>query len=117
MDKGIYSFWRAILTETKRFIELIDNVPLTIDEWNIQREIIDTKANKYSFELGFATFYMNRTNRSGIIKGGVIGGAEQNGDWRMDARFNRNNLKERILCIAKYRNKIKGSSCILMGKS
>ena len=105
LDKGIYSFWRAILTETYRFINNIRNVELSIDEWNRQREIIDD-CSRYSYELGFATFYLNRTNRSGIIKGGVIGGIEQTGNWRMDARFNREALIERIVKIASRKNHI-----------
>lgn len=105
LDKGIYSFWKAILTETDRFVENIRNVPLNIDEWNRQRAILDD-SSKYSYELGFATFYLNRTNRSGIIKGGVIGGVEQNGNWKMDARFNRDDLIERILKIAKRKKNI-----------
>ena len=105
LDKGIYSFWKAILTETDRFVENIRNVPLNIDEWNRQRAILDDNS-KYSYELGFATFYLNRTNRSGIIKGGVIGGVEQNGNWKMDARFNRDDLIKRILKIAKRKKNI-----------
>ena len=105
LDKGIYSFWRAILSETDRFIDDIRNIELSIDEWNRQREVIDN-CNRYSYELGFATFYLNRTNRSGIIKGGVIGGTEQNGNWRMDARFNREALIERIIKIAKRKKHI-----------
>ena len=105
LDKGIYSFWRAILTETDRFINNIRNVELSIDEWNRQREIIDD-CSRYSYELGFATFYLNRTNRSGIIKGGVIGGIEQAGNWRMDARFNKEALIERIVKIASRKNHI-----------
>lgn len=105
-DKGIYSFWKAVLTETDRFVEMIRNVPLTIHEWNRQRDILITKGNKYSFELGFATFYMNRTNRSGIIKGGVIGGMEQSGNWKIDARFNKERLIQRIYNIAKKKDSI-----------
>ena len=105
LDKGIYSFWRAIFSETDRFINHIRNVELTIDEWNRQRQVIDN-CNRYSYELGFATFYLNRTNRSGIIKGGVIGGTEQAGNWRMDARFNREDLIERIIKIAKRKKHI-----------
>lgn len=105
LDKGIYSFWRAILTETDRFINDIHTVELTISEWNRQREILEN-SNKYSYELGFATFYLNRTNRSGIIKGGVIGGLEQKGNWLMDARFNREDMIERILRIVKSKNNI-----------
>lgn len=99
-DKGIWSFWKAILTETERFISEIRTVPLTINEWEKQRSICLNYNKKYSFELGFATFYMNRTNRSGIIKGGVIGGLEQTGKWKIDARFNRESLISRIESIA-----------------
>ena len=101
LDKGIYSFWRAVLSETDHFLEEIMHVPLKMDEWKRQRNICFNDNRKYSFELGFATFYMNRTNRSGIIKGGVIGGQEQSGNWKLDARFNREALIERIEKIAK----------------
>ena len=106
LDKGIYSFWRAILNETDRFIDAIKQAPIDMTEWHKQHEICLMKNQKYSFELGFATFYMNRTNRSGIIKGGVIGGQEQAGIWKLDARFNKNELIERIRKIAALRNKI-----------
>ena len=105
LDKGIYSFWRAILTETNRFIDDTRNVELTVNEWNRQRQVIDD-CRRYSYELGFATFYMNRTNRSGIIKGGVIGGMEQAGIWKMNARFNREGLIERINKIAEKKRHI-----------
>lgn len=106
-DKGIWSCWKAILTETNRFVEAVRTVPLTIEEWNKQRNICLNQNDKYSFELGFATFYMNRTNRSGIIKGGIIGGQEQSGQWKMDARFNREDLIKRIQEIAARKDNIK----------
>lgn len=100
LDKGIYSFWRAILTETDRFIKEIEKAQLNMDEWYKQRAICMNESSRYSFELGFATFFMNRTNRSGIIKGGVIGGKSQRGTWKLDARFNKPELIERIKKIA-----------------
>ncbi|MDF2589018.1 MAG: Site-specific methylase [Anaerocolumna sp.] len=106
LDKGIYSFWRAITTETDRFIDKIYNTPVTMDEWRTQRNICVEDNKKYSFELGFATFFLNRTNRSGIIKGGVIGGATQNGKWKLDARFNKENLVHRIEKIAERKKDI-----------
>lgn len=106
-DKGIWSFWKAVLTESERFITELAVVPLTMDEWNRQRDICLTRNDKYSFELGFATFYMNRTNRSGIIKGGVIGGMDQSGSWKMDVRFNREELIQRIERIAERKLDIK----------
>ena len=100
LDKGIYSLWRAILTETDRFIDDINNVCLNICEWEHQHEVYLTQQKKYSYELGFATFYLNRTNRSGIIKGGIIGGKKQSGKWTMEVRFHREHLMERIHEIA-----------------
>ena len=106
LDKGIYSFWRAILTETERFIKTIEQTPITIDEWIRQHDIYMNDSHKYSFELGFATFFLNRTNRSGIIKGGVIGGKKQTGDWTLDARFNKQTLIDRIRKIASMKANI-----------
>lgn len=106
-DKGIWSFWRSLLSETDRFVDYLNNVPLTVEEWKRQREICLMNNKKYSFELGFATFYMNRTNRSGIIKGGIIGGLDQAGKWKMDARFNRQELSNRIINIADRKGDIK----------
>ena len=106
-DKAVWSFWKAILTETDRFVEEIRTVPLTVDEWQKQHEILVTQNDKYSFELGFAAFYLNRTNRSGIIKGGVIGGQEQAKDWKMDVRFRREELVTRIQRIAARKKDIK----------
>lgn len=105
-DKGIYSFWRAILNETDRFVEKIRCTPVTMEEWARQRNVCLTNNDKYSFELGFATFYMNRTNRSGIIKGGVIGGKEQQGKWKIDARFNKDDLIKRIVSVAEKKQRI-----------
>lgn len=106
LDKGIYSFWKAILNDTDRFVEDIRAIPLNIEEWERQRQIYLTNNKKYSYELGFATFYLNRTNRSGIIKGGVIGGKEQSGKWTLDVRFNRDALAERVQEVAAHKQKI-----------
>lgn len=106
-DKSIYSFWRAILTETERFIQKINQTQITVEEWRKQKIIYTTLNKKYSFELGFATFFLNRTNRSGILSAGPIGGYEQTGNYLIDARFNKENLIYRISQIASHRKNIK----------
>lgn len=106
LDKCIYSFWRAILTDTERFISEIEKTQVNMDEWYKQRTICMNENSRYSFELGFATFFMNRTNRSGIIKGGVIGGKDQQGPWKLDARFNKPELIARIRKIAEKKRHI-----------
>lgn len=106
LDKAIYSFWKSILTNTKDFIEKINDTPITIDEWHNQREIYKNKKSN-QFDLGFATFFLNRTNRSGIIEGGPIGGMEQKGNWLINARFNKPELVKRIENIASYKSRIR----------
>ena len=67
-DPAIYSFWYGILNETDEFCNRIYEIPLTINEWNRQRNIYMKMDIANEVELGFATFYLNRTNISGVIK-------------------------------------------------
>lgn len=114
IDISIFSFWHSVLYETDELCQLISTTPITIDEWKHQRNIQikgQQKDSKISFlELGFSTFFLNRTNRSGIISGGVIGGKDQSGKWKIDARFNKEKLIVRIRKIARYKNRIKLSN-------
>lgn len=105
-DKAIYSFWRMLKEDSQELIDLIRYTPLTIDEWKRQKEIYCTKNHKYSIELGFAAFYLNRTNRSGILNAGPIGGCTQNGKYKMNARFNRDALVCKIRKIVNYKSQI-----------
>lgn len=98
-NRGVYAFWRTILTEPDKFCAYIDAVPVTMDEWYRQKEIAFGESAS-EFEIGFATFFLNRCNRSGIIKGGVVGGKAQEGPWKLDARFKKEELISRIERIA-----------------
>lgn len=107
LDRSIWSFWYSILNETERFIDKIENIEVTLDEWKIQREVQENKKEADIFELGFSTFFLNRTNRSGIIqKAGVIGGLKQDGSYKLDCRFGKAGLIERIERINKYAHRI-----------
>jgi len=106
IDRSIWSFWHSVLNDTEQFIKLMERTPITIKEWKRQRRVIRS-SNTDPMALGFAAFFLNRTNRSGIIKrGGVIGGLEQNGNYEIDCRFNKEELARRIRRIAKYRGRI-----------
>ncbi|MCZ6802406.1 MAG: DNA adenine methylase [Proteobacteria bacterium] len=104
-DKAIYSFWKSILNNTDRFINKINSIDVSIKEWGKQRRIYEN--SKSEFSLGFATFFLNRTNYSGVITARPIGGFEQKGQWKIDARFNKRNLIERIERISYFKNRIK----------
>lgn len=106
LNPGIAAFWRASLDRPNEFCRLIRTVPLTIDEWHHQAGIYTNPAGRDDLELGFATFYLNRTNRSGILDAGPIGGFEQLGRWKIGARFNREGLCTRIQAMADLRHLI-----------
>lgn len=106
-DRSIYAFWHSLLNKTNKLCEMIENAELNIEEWKKQREIQNDKKSVDLLTLGFSTFYLNRTNRSGIINAGVIGGQEQSGDYLMDCRFNKSDLIERIQKIAKKKKSIR----------
>jgi DNA adenine methylase len=106
-DRSIYAFWHSVLNSTNELCKMIENVELTISEWKKQKEIQTNKKTVDLLSLGFSTFYLNRTNRSGIINGGVMGGIEQDGNYLMDCRFNREDLINRIRVIAKMKRQIR----------
>lgn len=105
-DPAIYAFWYSILNNTDEFCEMVLNVPLTTEEWTRQREIYSRFDTTQLLDLGFSTFFLNRTNVSGVVKGGLIGGQNQNGKYKLDARFNRENLVAKIYAIANYKEQI-----------
>lgn len=108
LDRSIWCFWDAILNNTDAFIKKIRSTDITIDEWAIQREIQQNKDKYSDFDLAFSSFFLNRTNRSGIIlKAGVIGGLKQDGKYKLNCRFNKEGLIERITRISEYKHRIK----------
>ena len=107
LDSRITAFWNTVLDESERFAETILSVEVNVSEWRKQRDIYLRADTSKTFELGFATFYLNRCNRSGILLGAApIGGYAQAGKWKIDARFNKQNLANRILAIASRREDI-----------
>ncbi|MFY0630979.1 MAG: DNA adenine methylase [Flavobacteriaceae bacterium] len=105
-DLGIYAFWYSVINHTDELCRKILTASMTIEEWRRRQQIVKKSNKEDLLELGFSTFYLNRCNRSGVIKAGVIGGLNQSGDYKMYARFNRNNLINRIESIALYKDRI-----------
>jgi DNA adenine methylase len=106
-DRSIYAFWFCVLNKTNKLCNLIEKTEITIEEWKKQREIQANKKTANILDLGFSTFFLNRTNRSGIINAGIIGGNNQDGNYLMDCRFNKIELIKRIRKIAKRKKDIK----------
>jgi DNA adenine methylase len=106
-DPCIFAFWNAILHRKGDFIRRLQETPVTIDEWKRQRSIYQEQSRHSRIKVAIASFFLNRCNRSGIIvNGGPIGGLVQSGKWKIDARYNRNELLRRINKIHLYRDRI-----------
>ncbi|WHP19487.1 DNA adenine methylase [Cellulomonas sp. ES6] len=98
IDPAVFAFWTSVIERNEDFVEWVRTVPLTLQEWMRQREVYRAgEADR--FDLGRAFFYLNRTNRSGVLNAGVIGGKAQAGRYKIDARFNRDTLAERLLTL------------------
>ena len=107
IDPSIWAFWHCVLNETESLIALVQSTPVTIDEWFRQRDIHREQNNTDTLKLGFSTFFLNRTNRSGIIKkAGVIGGLNQKGNYNLDCRYNHDVLIKKINRIKQYSDRI-----------
>ena len=106
LNKSIYTFWQAVLEDTDNMCRLIHDTSVNIDNWLRQKEVQAHPEQHSTLELGFSTFFLNRTNRSGIISGGVIGGKNQDGPWKLDSRYNKTSLISRIEKISRFSNHI-----------
>jgi len=106
INRPVYAFWKSVLDHTDELTRLVRNTKLTVRSWDKQKRILANYENYDDLSLGFATFFLNRTNRSGILNGGIIGGRDQSGPWKIDARFNVPELVHRIEAIARLRRRI-----------
>jgi DNA adenine methylase len=102
----VYAFWHSVVHETDAMIDRILDAEISIESWLMAREIKQNPGSYSLLDIGFATFFLSRTNRSGILNGGVIGGLKQKGEWKIDCRFNKEELVSRIKRIGFFRTRI-----------
>jgi DNA adenine methylase len=106
-DRAVYAFWWSVLNRNEALCRRIAQTNVAMAEWRRQREVYDRRDIAELEELGFATLFLNRTNRSGILSGGVIGGKKQDGEWALDVRFNKDDIIARIRRIGRYSGRIR----------
>jgi DNA adenine methylase len=110
LDKGVYAFWRSVVDAPGQLCRKIQRTEISVDEWKKQKEIYRNKDKNDDIDLldlGFATLFLNRTNYSGILTGGMIGGINQAGKYKINCRFNKQSIIEKIKTIADYDFRIK----------
>ena len=106
LSRPVFAFWHSVLNQTDELCRRIERVKITMREWSRQHNVYKRRDTADLVDLGFSTLFLNRTNRSGIIDGGAIGGKEQTGKWKIDARFNKGEIISRIRKIGRYRSRI-----------
>ncbi|OGP56865.1 MAG: hypothetical protein A2V67_18420 [Deltaproteobacteria bacterium RBG_13_61_14] len=111
-DPAIYDFWWSLVNRPQTFMDMLSKARVSMAEWHRQREVYRDCGRVSRLRRGFSAFYMNRCNRSGIIvNGGPIGGTKQIGKWKLNARFNKAELRRRCEKVAEYRNRVHVSGC------
>lgn len=106
ISRPIHAFWSSVLEHPEEFCRLLIDSPCSVKTWDRQKKIFADQNDQDNVTLGFATFFLNRTNRSGILNGGIIGGRGQTGEWKIDARYNAVELSNRVREIAKLKSRI-----------
>lgn len=105
LDKAIFCFWKTAIKNTDFLIKKIKTTHINLEERQKQKNIYKNPESKNK-DLAFATLFLNRTNYSGIINAGPIGGRQQKSKWNVQARFNKKIIIERLEKIKKFKNQI-----------
>jgi DNA adenine methylase len=105
LNPGIAAFWRCVFYQTDAFTAKVETDDVSVEAWRRARAIYMSPEGQSDLDLGFATFFLNRCNRSGILRAMPIGGLDQTGNWKIDARFNREALADRIRFLGQYRRR------------
>lgn len=106
VSRPVYAFWRSVLDHTDEFCRRLTDTPKTLETWDRQKKVLMAQQDHDDLTLGFAAFFLNRTNRSGILNAGVIGGRAQTGAWKLDARFNAPELMRRVIAVGRLKDRI-----------
>jgi DNA adenine methylase len=109
-DPAIHDFWWTLVNRPEPLLDLLSTTSVSMVEWRRQRAVYRDGGRASRLRRGFSALYLNRCNRSGIImNGGPIGGVAQAGKWKLDARFNKSELRRRCEKVAEYGERIRVS--------
>lgn len=107
-DPLLYCFWASVFDRPDELIAAFQDLPITIDTWHRLRPLLLVeKPNKRQFlEVGLAGLFFNRTNFSGILNAGPIGGKGQRSKYKVDCRTNKDEIISRLLALAMFSGKV-----------
>lgn len=109
LDPLVYAFWSTCVKQPDKLIEWVEATPVTVSTWQQCKETIRNRNQAPAFNLAVSFFFLNRTNVSGVLNGGIIGGVNQSGKYKIDARYNKKELIRKIEKIGRFSNRIEVS--------
>lgn len=110
LDKSIFHFWKTMIEDNLIFCDWLEDVNISLENWAYYKSILQNPIGHSAVDIAKSTFFLNRTNISGVIKGGIIGGQNQKGKYKIDARFNKEDLIKRIRRIETFKHRINVSN-------
>lgn len=109
-DEMVAAFWKVVFSrEAGLLAEQIRNAEVTVAEWKRLKHLQRANAFQTDLERAYACLFLNRTSFSGILhrKVGPIGGPGQTSKYKIDCRFNRESLSNRIVELSRLRSKVR----------
>jgi len=106
LNPAVHNFWFVALNHSVELQKLVEATNVGIDEWHKQKARFEQSIGTDPLSHAFATLFLNRTNRSGILAAGVIGGKNQDGNYKLDARYSKETLLDKLKQINLYGNRI-----------
>jgi DNA adenine methylase len=107
-DPLVYAFWKCLKTQPALLCHLVHGLNITLETWNQFQKYRSADAlKKYPLiELALAGLFFNRANYSGIIGANPIGGMSQSSDYKIDCRFTKSTVIDRMIAASLVMDKM-----------
>ena len=108
-DPLIVAFWNVAIHRNEELIEYLSSLEINMETWYGLRRYLDLEKTNLQNELeaAGAFLFFNRTNYSGIIKGGPLGGKKQLSKYKLNCRFNKGRIADKIRSLKALEDKLK----------
>lgn len=103
-DPLVAGFWKTVFNDAEWLVNQVERMQVTVESWKAYRDRV-CRTNR---ECALACIFLNRTSFSGILadSAGPIGGYNQDSDYKIDCRFNKQDLIKRIRQASELKDRV-----------
>lgn len=101
-DPLVASFWHTVFFNSEWLIKEIKKLNISLEEWHYFKKYKPRTKKTQALKC----LFLNRTNFSGILKAGPIGGQKQISEYKINCRFNKNAIIEKIKILSQYKDRV-----------